>query len=123
MLQLTPLHLAIRDKLGWGDMLAAIGLPAIDRIINNFANITMEMFGVSISDIESNGRFTKAFSNSILKYDSDQLFKFLIIEDVEDDYNEDLDAFLKCRNLIEDDMFQGVPYNIAIIANFVYSLN
>lgn len=123
MLQLTPLHLAIRDKLGWGDMLAEIARPAIDRIINNFAGTINDIYGVPVDSIQDGNGFSESFSRSILDLNGDQLFRFLLIASAEDGYNEDLDAFLKCRNLIEDDMFQGVPYNIAIIANFVYSLN
>lgn len=45
MYQFTPLHLAINDKLGWGDMLAEIALPAIDRIISRFLSNIAEATG------------------------------------------------------------------------------
>lgn len=45
MYQFTDLHLAISEKLGWGDMLAEIALPAIDRIISRFLGKIAETTG------------------------------------------------------------------------------
>ena len=94
MFQFTHLHLAISDKLGWGDMLAKIALPAIDRIINGFANISMEMYGTPESELH--------LDEVIPKMDADVLFTYLLGQSVEDGYSlKDLQLFISLRGEIE----------------------
>lgn len=107
MTQFTPLHLAISNKLGWGDMLAEIALPAIDRIINGFANTSMEMYGISESELH--------LEETMPKTDADVLFTYLLVQTVEDKYSlEDLHLFISLRGEIEDYMRHGDDYQTAI---------
>lgn len=45
-------HLAISNKLGWGDMLAKIALPAINMIISNFLGMIFDRTGDVLSPEE-----------------------------------------------------------------------
>lgn len=42
---IKPFHLAISNKLGWGDMLAKIAMPAIDKIVTNYLAAINERTG------------------------------------------------------------------------------
>ena len=107
MTQFTPLHLAISNKLGWGDMLAEIALPAIDRIINGFANMSMEMYGTPESELH--------LEKTMPKEDADVLFTYLLTQSVEDKYSlEDLQLFISLREEIEAYMRKGDDYQTAI---------
>ena len=106
MTQFTHLHLAISDKLGWGDMLAKIAFPAISRIINGYANITMEMYGVPESLLH--------LDEIMPKMEADVLFTYLLIQSVEDKYTiKDLQLFISLRGDIEEYM-RGYDYQTAI---------
>ena len=107
MTQFTPLHLAISNKLGWGDMLAEIALPAIQVIINSFANISMEMYGISESKLH--------LDEVMPRMEADNLFSFLLLSSVEDGYShKDLQLFISLRGEIEDYMRHGCNYQEAI---------
>ena len=107
MTQFTHLHLAISDKLGWGDMLAEIALPAIDRIVNNFANVSMEMYGVPEAELH--------LDEVMLKMEADVLFSYLITSSIEDHYSlKDIHDFINLRGEIEYGLRCGYDYKSAI---------
>ena len=107
MYQFTDLHLAISNKLGWGDMLAEIALPAIQQIINGFANITMEMYGTPETELH--------LEETMPKMDVDVLFTYLLTQSIEDGYSlKDLRMFISLRGEIEDYMRHGCNYQEAI---------
>ena len=63
-------HLAISNKLGWGDMLAEIALPAINMIISNFLGMINDRTG----DVLSPEEVTPALLEN---YTADDIFGLL----------------------------------------------
>jgi len=107
MFQFTQLHLAISAKLGWGDMLAEIALPAVDRIVNNFANVSMEMYGMSEAELH--------LYEVMPKMEANVLFSYLLTSSVEDHYSlKEIHDFINLRGEIENDMRHGIPHQEAI---------
>lgn len=108
MTQFTPLHLAISEKLGWGDMLAEIALPAIQQILDNCAK------ECSMQIEEPVGYET--LEDDILRMDGDDLFAHLIeVGDPREDYL----LIVALRGEIEADMRMGFSYKTAIIAEYI----
>ena len=120
MYQFTDLHLAISNKLGWGDMLAEIALPAIRQIINGYANIILEVYGMPIESIEEGGDLYDAFVKDITSVSADNLFSYLMVQSVDDCFNgDDVAKFIKCRSAIENDMRMGFSYKTSIISEYI----
>lgn len=67
---LEPFHLAISEKLGWGDMSAEIAMPAINRIITNYLSMINERTGDVISPED-------AVPALLENYTADQIFGLL----------------------------------------------
>lgn len=86
----TNLHLAIIDKLGWGDMLASVAMPAIDRII--------EVSGIQDTEVVESFSGTELFT--CLGFPLNSLCE---IKD-----------FQNLRWEIEQEMFHGASYQEAI---------
>lgn len=106
----TDLQLAIRNKLGWGDMLASVAMPAVDRIITNYSNILFEMYGVGKEDLHEDW-----LEYDMLRIPADYLFGYLYISSIDDCYNKELcDLFRSLRWEIEREMFNGASYQEAI---------
>ena len=107
----TNLQLAIRNKLGWGDMPAKVADPAIDRIITNYSNVLFEMYGVSEEDLHEDW-----LEYNMLRIPADYLFGYLYISSIDDVcYNKELcDMFRSLRWEIEQEMFHGASYQEAI---------
>lgn len=106
----TNLHLAISNKLGWGDMLASVAMPAIDRIITNYSNVLFEMYGVSEEDLHEDW-----LEYDMLRIPADYLFGYLYISSIDDCYNKELcNMFRSLRWEIEQEMFHGASYQEAI---------
>ena len=83
MYQFTDLHLAISDKLGWGDMLAKIALPAIQQILENAAEqcsaqieepVGYELLEDDILAMSSDALFTLLYSSKHLSEEGQHLF-------------------------------------------------
>lgn len=111
----TNLHLAISNKLGWGDMLASVAMPAIDRIINNYVNIQSEIYGITAEDIWEDGEFSEGIKKDILNVPADYLFGYLYISSINNCYNKELcNMFRSLRWEIEQEMFHGASYQEAI---------
>lgn len=109
MLPFTDLHLAISEKLGWGDMLAKIAVPAIDTIINNYNRVKKEVD----QDLQFSAWPTlEAF---LQESDTEDVFEFLYIQCYYDstDY-EMLNDFTSLRGEIESYMRNGYNYQEAI---------
>lgn len=83
------LAIKLSDKLGWGDMLAHIALPAIEKIIY-ISNKTVD---------------------ELLLLDADSIFGFLAGIDVT---YEDWSSLISVRDEIEDSMRQGMTHTDAI---------
>lgn len=115
MTQFTPLHLAISDKLGWGDMLAEIALPAIDRIISRFlGNIA-----------EATGDVLPMDAAEVLviypKWTPDDIFGLLCPDELSSvrctpdfDPHFPYEMFIDLRGEIEEYMRRGMDYQTAI---------
>lgn len=86
----TNLHLAISDKLGWGDMLASVALPAIDRII--------EVTGIQDTEVVESFSDTELFTCLGFPLNS--------LSEIKD--------FQNLRYEIEQEMFHGASYQEAI---------
>ena len=104
MFQFTHLHLAISDKLGWGDMLPKIALPAIQQILENAAKQCSK-------NIEEPVGY-ELLEDDINAMSADDLFCCLLSKDCytpKDKYD-----FECMRFEIEYDMRHGVDYQNAI---------
>lgn len=86
----TNLHLAIGMKLGWGEMPAAVAIPAINKII--------EVSGIQDAKV-------------LDQYTDVELFIYL---GCPFNHLSDSKEFLNLRWEIEHEMFNGSPYWVAI---------
>lgn len=86
----TNLHLAISNKLGWGDMLASVATPAIDRII--------EVSGIQDTEVVESFSDTELFTCLGFPFNS--------LSEIKD--------FQNLRYEIEQEMFHGASYQEAI---------
>lgn len=105
MYQFTPFHLAISNKLGWGDMLAEIALPAIDRMITNYIGHFSDATG-DILSVEDAGSVMSGF-------ESDDLFS-LIASPYYPEWEQMRDDLINLRGEIEEYMRRGYDYQTAI---------
>lgn len=103
MYTFTDLHLAISEKLGWGDMLAKIALPAIQQILDNCAK------ECSMQIEEPVGY--EILEDDILRMDGDNLFTHLIEIRCP---HEDRLLIVVLRGEIEEYMRRGMDYQTAI---------
>lgn len=70
---------ALIEKLGWGDMLTHIALPAIEDICKSVAYVNSEMYGISMeSQLEEDGEFHDTFCRDVLRMPALSLFAFLV---------------------------------------------
>lgn len=117
MLHITPFHLAISEKLGWGDMFATIAVPAIEQMINNYAFVTSDMYGMSLADLlDEDGELHESFTKDVLKMPADNLFSWLILDSIEACYYLDaIQDFVNLRGEIEAEMRKGKTHNDAIV--------
>ena len=104
MTQFTHLHLAISEKLGWGDMLAEIALPAIQQILENAA----EQCSAQIEEPVG----YELLEDDILAMSSDALFTLLYSPKHLSE--EEQHTLLSLRGEIEDYMRRGYNHTTAI---------
>ena len=121
MYQFTHLHLAISDKLGWGDMLAEITLPAIQVIINNYNRIRKEFIipiqelGIEDPEIAEDLICFPTIDKSLATEDSDEIFLYLYAQCYHDTVQFDMVYdFISIRGEIEEYMRRGYNYQEAI---------
>lgn len=100
-------HLAISNKLGWGDMLAEIALPAINKIITNFLGMINERTG----DVLSPEDVVPALLEN---YTADDIFG-LLGDDGDPNYlgSENEKMFISLRYEIEEFMRIGFTFEDA----------
>jgi hypothetical protein len=107
MTQFTPLHLAISAKLGWGDMLAKIALPAIDTIVSHFIGFIFDATGDVL-------RPNHAAEFLINRWDSDSIFGLLWLNELGYADSPEFTQFISLRGEIEAYMRRGYNYQEAI---------
>ena len=102
----------ISKILNWGQMKADVAIPAIERIINNYAFVITEVYGIDLTDPE----LDKVFQKDIVTLPADCLFSYLIIGSVDDACkHEDIAMFKSLRREIEYEMIvHHLPYREAI---------
>jgi len=98
---IKPFHLAISNKLGWGDMLARIAVPAIDKIVTNYLAAINERTGDVLTPEE-------AVPALLEYYTADDIFG-LLGDDGDLNYlgSENERQFIGLRKQIEYFMFEG----------------
>lgn len=103
----SSFHLAIREKLGWSDMLAEIALPAIDRIITNHAS--------HINDCTGDVLDADTVAASLLQdsWTPDDIFSLLVSPDYQE-WQKEKDLFTSLRFEIEMFMRRGMSHIEAI---------
>ena len=104
--------LALAQKLskilGWDDMLVQVALPTLNAIINQYAFMLGDTYGVSAEEIDAN------LEKDMLKLDGDKLFR-LAVEDYCEDYNPD-PMICELRGEIEHEMRDNhLPFAAAVI--------
>lgn len=112
MTQFTPLHLAISDKLGWGDILAEIALPAIDTIVSHYIGLVFDAIGDILRPEYAAGFLAK-------HWHADDIFGLLWLNELGDEDSPELAQFKSLRSAIEADMRMGFSYKTAIIAEYI----
>lgn len=98
------LYQAISDKLGWGDMLASVALPAIERIVNNYIWLVAERHGTTITVDDCWNLVTME------SWTPDSIFGLLICDDPLLFDSEDEAQFISLRDEIEWCMRLGFDY-------------
>lgn len=111
MTQFTHLHLAISDKLGWGDMLAEIALPAIDTIVSHYIGLISDATG-DILRPEDAAQFL------VNHWHSEDIFGLLWLNELGYEDSPELAQFISLRGEIEDYMRHGCNYQEAIAERF-----
>jgi hypothetical protein len=102
----------LSKKLGWGEIAMGIAIPAMDKIINSYLGCIMEVYGMTVKDIES---MTVAWQKDILSTDNDALFSYLYIDGFDDMFDYiGITAITSLRSEIEQEMKNGVFYQEAI---------
>ena len=103
----------ISKILNWGQMKADVAIPAIERIVNNYAYVLTEVYGV---DPLSDPELKRAFEKDVVTMPADCLFSYLIIGSVNDlDKEEENAMFKSLRREIENEMIvHHLPYREAI---------
>ena len=103
----------ISKILNWGQMKADVAIPAIERIVNNYAYLLSEVYGV---DLLSDPELEKCFEKDIVTMPADCLFSYLIIDSIDDSCSqEEIAMFKSLRREIENEMIvHHLPYREAI---------
>ena len=114
MMNNSDLHLAISDKLGWGDMLASVATPAIARIIEGFISWNISC-GHSREEMIPNGDYSKLW-NAMNRFSSDEIFVYIVLTTVDDMESRDRVRFvISLRTEIEYEMgVNRLQYNQAL---------
>ena len=102
-------YLAIIKKLGWEDMLLHVSLPAIDKMHENFNYCLGEVTGEQFS--------LEEFVACVISWthcSSDEIFKYLYVDELFKDDSEDCRLFVSLRWEIEERMHRGYSYQDAI---------
>ena len=107
MYQFTPIHLAISKKLGWGDMLAKIALPAIDCIISHFLGLISDATGDVLPIDAAEVLVTSP------AWTPDEIFG-LLCTDGGDPMSSPVMQFIGLREEIETYMRRGMDFESAI---------
>lgn len=112
MTQFTHLHLAISNKLGWGDILAEIALPAINTIVSHYIGLVSDATGDIL-------RPDLAAEFLVNHWDSNSIFGLLWLNELGYEDSPELAQFISIRGEIEADMRMGFSYKTAIIAEYI----
>ena len=100
----------IAKILNWGQMKADVAIPAIERIINNYAYVVSEVYGVDLTDPE----LERVFQKDIITMPADNLFSYLLISSINEKW-ENVVMFVSLRREIENEMIvHHLPYREAI---------
>lgn len=102
------LYQAISDKLGWGDMLASVALPAIEKMVSNYIWLVAERHGTSITPDDCWNLVTME------SWTSDDIFGLLVCDNSLTFDSEEEYEFILLRNEIESCMRMGFEYINAI---------
>ena len=102
-------YLAIIKKLGWEDMLLHISLPAIDKMHENF-NYCMYEATLETFSLEEFVACVLSWTN----HTSDEIFKYLYVDEIFKEDTDECKMFVSLRWEIEREMRHGSPYWIAI---------
>lgn len=102
-------YLAIIKKLGWEDMLLHISLPAIDKMHENF-NYCMYEATLETFSLEEFVACVLSWTN----HTSDEIFKYLYVDEIFKEDTDECKMFVSLRWKIEREMRHGSPYWIAI---------
>jgi hypothetical protein len=102
-------YMAIIKKLCWEDMLLHISLPAIDKMHENF-NYCMYEATLEIFSLEEFVACVLSWTN----HTSDEIFKYLYVDEIFKDDSEDCYLFVSLRGKIEEYMHRGYSYQDAI---------
>jgi len=115
MYTFTDLHLAISEKLGWGDMLAEVALPAIDRIISHFLGQIADATGDVLPMCAAEALVVYP------KWTPDDIFGLLCPDELSSvrcvsgfDPHFPYEMFVGLRGEIEEYMRRGMDYQTAI---------
>lgn len=102
-------YMALIKKLGWEDMLLHISLPAIDKMHENF-NYCMYEATLETFSLEEFVACVLSWTN----HTSDEIFKYLYVDEICKEDTEDCYLFVSLRGEIEEYMRRGCSYQEAI---------
>ena len=102
-------YCAIIKKLGWEDMLLHVSLPAIDKMHENFNHCMYEATLETFS-LEEFAACVLSWTN----HTSDEIFKYLYVDEIFKEDTEDCHMFVSLRWEIEREMRKGESYWVAI---------
>lgn len=102
-------YMALIKKLGWEDMLLHISLPAIDKMHENF-NYCMYEATLETFSLEEFVACVLSWTN----HTSDEIFKYLYVDEICKEDTEDCYLFVSLRWEIEEYMRRGCSYQDAI---------
>lgn len=105
----TTSHLQLSNKLGWGEMSAEIAIPAMDKMYENFNHCMYEATLETFSFEEF-----VACVLSWTNHTSDEIFKYLYVDEICKEDTEDCYLFVSLRGEIEEYMRRGYSYQDAI---------
>lgn len=106
-------YMALIKKLGWEDMLLHISLPAINKMHENF-NYCMYEATREIFSLEEFVACVLSWTN----HTSDEIFKYLYVDEICKEDTEDCYLFVSLRGEIEEYMRRGCSYQEAIDERF-----
>lgn len=106
-------YMALIKKLGWEDMLLHISLPAIDKMHENFNHCMYEATLETFS-LEEFVACVLSWTN----HTSDEIFKYLYVDEIFKEDTEDCYLFVSLRGEIEEYMRRGCSYQEAIDERF-----